>query len=82
VPDPIHAVVVDGTVTDVVLMDPGTADEWRAQDMVGQVWPGADLIDVTGTDPQPQIGWTYDGAAFTAPPQPEPDPEQQESSSP
>lgn len=29
------------------------------------------VIDVTGLDPRPAIGWSYDGTTFTAPPPPE-----------
>lgn len=39
--------------------------------IVGSI-PGS--IDLTGLDPQPQIGWLYDGETFSAPPEPDPVP--------
>ncbi len=27
-------------------------------------------VDITGESPMPQVGWSYDGAVFTAPPTP------------
>jgi hypothetical protein len=81
VPDPVHAVVVGGAVTDLTLMDAATAEQWRAAGFVDQMWPGADLVDVTDADPRPSPGWAYDGAAFT-PPDPGPQPDEQETSTP
>lgn len=31
-------------------------------------------VDIAGEAPQPQVGWFYDGATFTAPPSPPPPP--------
>lgn len=30
-------------------------------------------VDITTVSPQPEVGWTYDGDTFTAPPAPEPE---------
>ncbi|PJK08000.1 hypothetical protein CO610_07500 [Lysobacteraceae bacterium NML95-0200] len=51
----IYALIDDGLVTNVI-----TAET---------AWPEG--IDVTDFDPQPGIGWQYDGETFTPPPPPE-----------
>lgn len=33
-------------------------------------------VDITDVDPQPSIGWTYDGTTFSAPVSPDPAPDQ------
>lgn len=33
------------------------------------------VVDVTGIDPRPAVGWIYDGTNFAEPPNPEPVPE-------
>jgi hypothetical protein len=63
----VHAVVRDDSVTDLCLMDAATAQQFRDQGFVEMLWPGATLVDVTDVDPQPQIGWTYDGEHFAPP---------------
>lgn len=72
---PTRAVVSGGTITTLVLMDDATEQSWRAAGFIDMLWPGSTLVDVTALDPQPQIGWAYDGATFTPPPEPEPEPE-------
>lgn len=57
--DPTHAVITDGTVTTVALMDAVTAQEWRDNGFVEQLWPGGELVDVTDADPMPSTGWTH-----------------------
>ena len=43
------------------------------------VAPSLTWVDITGIFPQPEVGWFYDGIAFTAPPPapPPPTPRQQ-----
>lgn len=63
-PPPTHAIVIASTVTGLALMDLTTAEQFRSLGFVEQLWPGGTLVDVTDLDPQPLIGWTYDGQTF------------------
>lgn len=69
--EPTHAVVIDATVTSLLLMDATVADLFRELGFVELLWPGGALIDATALDPPPQLGWSYDGNTF-APPVPTP----------
>lgn len=51
-----YALLTGNTVTNVIMTD-------------GE-WPEG--IDITNATPQPQIGWTYSGGTFAAPPPPAP----------
>lgn len=65
---PVHAVVVNGTVTQLILMDTATAQIFRDYGFVAMMWGfGAQLIDVTNAAPQPAIGWGHDGQNFVDP---------------
>ncbi|MDF9428221.1 tail fiber assembly protein [Cupriavidus gilardii] len=35
--------------------------------------PDLKWVDITGANPKPEIGWTYDGSAFGPPPGPTPE---------
>ncbi|MDO4709047.1 MAG: hypothetical protein Q4B94_04390 [Pseudomonadota bacterium] len=48
----IYALIGDGLVTNVITVE--------------DTWPEG--VDITDLDPQPGIGWSYDGAVFTPPP--------------
>jgi len=63
----LHAVLRDGVVESVVVMDPATAREF---DRLG-VFPGARYMDVTDLETRPGIGWTLSGTHWVASPQPE-----------
>ena len=58
--DTIYAQVLSGVVVNtIVLNDPTLIDVFTA---------GFDaLINITSLDPQPSIGWGYDGTNFSAP---------------
>ena len=55
----IYALIDDGLVVNVITVE--------------DTWPEG--VDITGLDPQPGIGWGYDGDAFTPPPPELPEPQ-------
>jgi len=61
----IHAVIQNGIVVNIIVADAAWAEE---------NYPGS--VDITGMNPEPGIGWSYDGTTFTPPviPPPEPTP--------
>lgn len=63
----IYFAHVDGTaVVNVSVSDDPVDAAWLA-------WAQASftaVVDVTGLDPRPGIGWTYDNGTFTPPPDP------------
>lgn len=61
-----HAVIVDGTVTNVVLVDGGSED---GAAYLHELTSGGDtVVDITNASPQPGVGWTTSdgGQTFTA----------------
>jgi hypothetical protein len=59
-----YACVKGGQVVSVIV-----ADEKFVQAVHAGVDIGADaMVDVTDVSPRPGPGWSYDGKAFTAPP--------------
>jgi hypothetical protein len=58
--DPVHAVVIEKQVDQLILMDTATAELFREYGFVEMMWGSAsELVDVTDVDPQPQMGWSY-----------------------
>lgn len=72
--EPTHAVVKDGVVSTITLMDVATAELFREYGFVEMMWPGSILVDITDLDPRPAQYWTYDGETFSPPPEQSPDP--------
>lgn len=66
--EPLHAVIVDGVVEQVIVCDAATAEQFRSFDP--PVFPGAELVDVTGQGVG--VRWAYDDGRFTPPPAPDP----------
>lgn len=61
------ALIADGFITNRAIASNPPEAEWLAA-----VQAEFDhVIDVTALDPQPQIGWSYDGSTFAPPPAPE-----------
>jgi hypothetical protein len=58
-----HAVIENGYIVNVVVADQAFMDQW---------YPGS--VDITGMDPMPGIGWSYDGTTFAPPEAPQPEP--------
>lgn len=65
--EPKRAVIGSGEIINVVLMDDETEQIFRDNGFVEMLWPGNELVNITGLNPQPGIGWSYDGQTFTAP---------------
>ena len=55
---------------DVIRLVYTTADEYVPPDDHEDLW----YTDMTGTDPMPEAGWSWNGSVFVAPVVPEPDP--------
>ncbi|HCD1227728.1 TPA: tail fiber assembly protein [Citrobacter freundii] len=62
-----YAVVSDGVVVNMIIIDTSAASD-QAGDYGGQLVPAKDNAGIC---------WSWDGTAFTAPPVPEPTPEEQ-----
>jgi hypothetical protein len=62
-----YARVIDGVVWEIIVQ---FMDEAGVFIPVEEIFPPeivAQLVDVTGLDPQPEQGWTHDGSTFAAP---------------
>lgn len=64
------ALIKDGTVQNVALAGDPPDEGWLWH--MDQQFDA--VVDVTGLDPRPAIGWIYDGTTFAEPAAPEPDP--------
>jgi hypothetical protein len=64
-----YARIANGTVVEI----------FATTGNIGQMFhPSLEWVDITAQNPQPQVGWTYSGGAFAAPPAaPAPTPAQQ-----
>ncbi len=40
----------------------------QIEDTAFPVAPGLTWVDITGSSPEPEVGWSYDSVTFTAPP--------------
>jgi hypothetical protein len=71
--------VVDGRVGPIMVSTPEKsfhpAFPWDEFPPMAQL-PGVEYADVSGLDPQPTSGWTYDGETFSPPVEPELTPEE------
>ena len=57
----IAAEVSDGMVVNVLVLADGAQGDETLAGIAG-------LVEVTGVDPQPGIGWSFDGSSFAPPP--------------
>lgn len=66
-----QALIVNGTIENVVLVDTGTA---AGAAYIAALPGGITAVDITGITPEPGVGWTTSdgGKTFTAPPAPTP----------
>lgn len=65
-----YALIFNGLVDNLIVADEDPNPSWTPAAL--EIWDA--VVDVTGLDPRPAIGWVYDGTTFAEPTEPEPNP--------